>query len=60
MLMPPLVMKLGFRTKNEMRDMPQTEPTYEQFEDMEDGGNNADEEKNVHVTERIDDLHRTG
>ena len=35
MLLPPLVLSLGFRTKKELRDMPQTE-SYELFDDDEE------------------------
>ena len=44
MLIPPLVLCLGFRTKKEWRKMPQTESSYEQFEDFEDEEENNEED----------------
>ena len=55
MFLPPLVLQLGFRTKSELRNMPQTEGAYEQFEAMEDP---EMEEKSVEVD--IEDLGRNG
>ena len=55
MFIPPLVLRLGFRTKLELRNMPQTEGAYEQFEAMEDP---EAEEKSVEVD--IEDLRSNG
>ena len=55
MLIPPLVLCLGYRTKNELRKMPQTEPNFQNM--MNEDEDEEEEETDDVETEDKNENH---